>query len=223
MTTMQNIRVRNLAEMNLLPPLTKLQESLLKARVRILHADDVQEYQKRKLNSERLRLEADAHQPRLRWQAVARIVLLCLLFLGNGGLAVLFEMAGKWWWEWIPALAMLSGCVAIIQELNRADDTLARKMARVKLLEWRQYTIGSCGRSGFALLPDYEAPGVGSVTVLPRGAQEAARAIYETGAEAEFILDQLDSDPFLWVVSRDRPYERYCIFAWDEEGFIPQA
>lgn len=219
--TMQDIEIRNLAEMELLPPLTKLQEALIKAGVRILHSDDVAEYKRQKFNRELEKMLA-APKPVPGWRAVAWMALLCLTMFGNGALAIALEMQGRTPALVIPALAMLAACVGIFREINR-QDRISSAWSLAPLLEWREYPVGSCGAGGYSFFAQFTAPGTDSVTVLPSGAHEAAEALHRAGAEAQFFVDQLDTDPFLWVQSIDRPYERYCIFAWDEDGFIPQA
>ena len=216
MTKMQDIRIRNLAEEELLPPLTKLQECLLKAGVRILHCHDVADYRREKFHRERERIRSQG--ARLPWRDIGVLAFGALV---TGAATVALEMTGYHWMLLIPGLMMLAACIGIGKFL---DDGYTEVAERLEQLGWREYNIGYCGPQGLDLPDRFKGMGayVGE-TEIPPGAHEIAQALQEAGTEATFVMQQLDSDPFLWVQSIDRPYERYCVFAWDEEGFIPNA
>lgn len=209
-----------------LPPLTPLQTALLKSGVKILDEENVMTYQREQLDKARAAMlsgTSTEKRPKLRWESNAAGAFAGLLAIATGAYSFMQLKAG------IPipikfacasgiflGLLLMAGCLA---ELALRYDRWCRPertlLQRAALLKWRTYAVGSCGPAGFSVANPFLAAGVGNISI-PDAAVDVARRISRAGAEASFSVDQLDSDPFLWVHSED---EWYCVAVWDEEGF----
>ena len=194
------------------PPLTKLQSALLKANIRPLYTDDVRAFQAQRLAEEKAK-----RRPLLTAAFLLYFSLMCsacfagLLLVIRGLLvdqraliAAASIVAG------MGALSLIPFLAALAYRCRRSSVT--------RLLAWRNYTVGFSGAGKcWDLEPTFRGAGLATSTVIPPAALKRARELAATGVCARFTVDQLDTDPFLWVTDEG---EDYCIAVWDERGFI---
>jgi len=224
-TTLDSISVRYLDEEL---PLSNLERAILGAGVQVLDPDDVQRYQ----GDMRAAARAAGVWTELAcaWRRAVIILVwaICLL------LPAALVWTGMRYW--MVALVSLIAILAV----SKVNAVLSRPRGRrrpVGYIDWRTYSAGQCqsapvpmGDGHFQKAADYygshspllrqfSAAGTRTVTQIPEEAREIARKIAAQGVDAEFRVEQLDDDPFLFVKVG---YERFYLFAWDEEGFIPR-
>jgi hypothetical protein len=90
------------------------------------------------------------------------------------------------------------------------------------VLAWRVYPVGFCSHGSLICSRLIVAAGVPIDTEIPQAAVDVMERIAATGVSVNFFADQLDADPFIWMANHYASAERYYIFAWDEEGYIPR-
>jgi hypothetical protein len=217
MTSMQSIRIRAIEQEEL--PLTDLQRALLRAGVKILDADDVEAYQRAKLLEARDRLV----EPRPSWlrPIVGGVLVAVGVFVSCMFVASLLGRAPAVLYL-VVYCAFFAGAFFGLARAVRARLTHDLITAyRLNILMWRRYRLGWADSGHLVAFSNaIHPPGVPTETVLPPEGVAICKRIAKAGAACMLAVDQLDEDPFL---SAAYGSERYFLFAWDEQGFVPQA
>jgi hypothetical protein len=206
MVLLESIRTQQIEETLLL---TDLQRALLKAGVKILNTDDVKVYQAAKLAEERGKL-----LNRKPW--IAALALPALAAAVLVACHVPSPVTG-----FVPFVLSLLGITFFVLVAIGAVVVARPPRRMAETLDWREYLIGEHFGSLGWVDESYSAPGVGRFPV-PVEAQAICHRVAAAGARATFNVRQLDTDPFLVVENRDDCRERYYLFAWGEEGYLPR-
>jgi hypothetical protein len=209
---MDAIRFRAIDEERL--PLTDLQRAILGAGAMVLNEDDVNAFQAMKLKQVR-----EARKKR-------RSIPLPALFvgwglsvgLGAGGAITQIILGRVGWWIFLVGAA---GAFVAAWSIGK---TRRQSSPWPELLAWRKYTIGYCARGEFVYEGEKHLSLPGAGPQLPSAAFAILHRLGHAGAFCNVSVEQLDEDPFLLANLLDDGIERerYYIFAWDEEGFIPR-
>ena len=195
-------------------PYTKLQAALLQANVEPLYTGDVEAFKARRLKEEKRKLATTSTR------RPEKYLLARAMFWAGAGVASAFGAALIFhppFAGWAPGL--LGFFIAfVLSKAARYPGLLSGSQAhKYNMLEWRTYQLGECANGWANMVFEVKGAGLTTATVIPDEIKHRMCLIAGTGVRANFSLEQLDVDPFVWVSDKD---ERYCIGQFDEQGFV---
>lgn len=209
--TLSSIEYKLITEETL--PFTPLQQALYRCGVKILDEDGVKEYQAEKLKAKRREIAAE--RAWINWGDL--LMGFGVAFAASVSVGFLTALP---WRVIFPAALLTASTLSL---LCLWHDIKNKTRNATRLLEWRRYFLGVVA-PGYKLERILYPAGVPQPTIVPPECRALCASIAKEFTGSEYAcahLEQLDEDPFVYLVEPGSK-ERYYIFAWDEEGYVPR-